>query len=945
MKHRISRRTFLQTTAIVTGTGALTIGAWTWVSNTAPAFAGPAAAPPLDTIVFSNSASESAHSLTTNLSSVVNGGLGQTARIFNPTSPASTWGGTASFTLKCDPQLTNYISIKLWGSEQGSNLGRLMLFCEGKQVGYYHLGDVDPLDIPEDSPRTLSRFFYHTLPLPLSMTQGKSTIQLDVRSMGAIYGYGSTASSYFTSLTQHTRSVYRVYSHTSPYFTPASDDVQGTLPNPIPVRSSPGSEVMNAVSTYITNFVKGLLTATPSSMDLWALEALARAYNMSSTSAYHNNTALTQIVGGLDALYVSYLSDSTLINNSSQQWQGFGRVGFIMLLLGNSLNTLLSQNVSGASGTTRRTAYTKMLVDSRDYWRKNTIQYSNQMLICALGIYQCNRGLAVIAPSSALAETTIRNFIYQSVGLSPWLGPLDSNGNPTKPLGSTYYEVSKKGLTRELGYVGIYGEIIDWLCKIWEIVNGYSGVNDTTLRNQLIMIAKARAYFRYPELDNNGYRAMRMETVIGWRDGDYPGEVLYMDRASWDGHALQAAVVFQDTALIGYAQQQMADNQYYAQLQIQISDTSSRQGVTVLSIPGDYATFMAQSKSSTQLPMTDTQPDFVYSDEENGVLALKYDQERLYASLYWRARWGINNMGRIHHISPTIDRSATIMQHISSVSSGKTYTQPDWVNEDFGNGGFTPSGPTLHQAFAGTVYPIEKPPSDASTISPGAESPWSGRGTLYQCAYSRYVIAMNGSASQSFTLTVPQGSGPSTPELVSKQNQAPGSSVTLAPLTTIVWDIGLATTPPTPTPIPTPTSTYYKIVNRNSGKVLDVTANSTADGAAIEQWSDNGGTNQQWSLVAVGSSYKIVNRNSGKVLDVTANSTTNGAVIEQWSDNGGTNQQWSLTTLSGGYSSITNRNSGLVLDVSGNSMADGAAVIQWSWNGGNNQQWSLVAVS
>jgi hypothetical protein len=37
------------------------------------------------------------------------------------------------------------------------------------------------------------------------------------------------------------------------------------------------------------------------------------------------------------------------------------------------------------------------------------------------------------------------------------------------------------------------------------------------------------------------------------------------------------------------------------------------------------------------------------------------------------------------------------------------------------------------------------------------------------------------------------------------------------------------------------TNGYYKIVNRNSGKVLDVEANSSADGAEIVQWTDNGG--------------------------------------------------------------------------------------------------------
>ncbi|MGQ4434401.1 RICIN domain-containing protein [Streptomyces sp. SAS_260] len=38
------------------------------------------------------------------------------------------------------------------------------------------------------------------------------------------------------------------------------------------------------------------------------------------------------------------------------------------------------------------------------------------------------------------------------------------------------------------------------------------------------------------------------------------------------------------------------------------------------------------------------------------------------------------------------------------------------------------------------------------------------------------------------------------------------------------------------------------VVNRNSGKVLDVSSGSTADGAALIQYSDRGSTNQQWTF-------------------------------------------------------------------------------------------------
>jgi hypothetical protein len=139
------------------------------------------------------------------------------------------------------------------------------------------------------------------------------------------------------------------------------------------------------------------------------------------------------------------------------------------------------------------------------------------------------------------------------------------------------------------------------------------------------------------------------------------------------------------------------------------------------------------------------------------------------------------------------------------------------------------------------------------------------------------------------------------------------------------------------------TGTYYEIVNRGSGKALDVHGESTADGAGVEQWDFWNGPNQLWQLVPVDSVYyRIVSLGSGKVLDVTGMSTGNGAGIEQWSYWAGSNQQWQLVPTDSGYYRIVSKNSGKVLDVNGQSTSNGAAIQQWDFWGGFNQQWQLV---
>ncbi|MDH2423992.1 endo-1,4-beta-xylanase [Sphaerisporangium sp. TRM90804] len=176
-----------------------------------------------------------------------------------------------------------------------------------------------------------------------------------------------------------------------------------------------------------------------------------------------------------------------------------------------------------------------------------------------------------------------------------------------------------------------------------------------------------------------------------------------------------------------------------------------------------------------------------------------------------------------------------------------------------------------------------------------------------------------------------------------------GSGNKKAAYTSVLNTLNNGTPNPTPTPTPTSggpidTTAWYLVVNRNSGKTLDVADLSTADGGRIIQWARNNGNNQQWQFVDSGGGYyRVKSRHSGKVLDVYNFSTADGGSIVQWADGNGTNQQWRVAD-SGGYTRLINRNSNKALEVQGASTADGASVVQYTdWNG-TNQQWQLVRV-
>jgi hypothetical protein len=150
-----------------------------------------------------------------------------------------------------------------------------------------------------------------------------------------------------------------------------------------------------------------------------------------------------------------------------------------------------------------------------------------------------------------------------------------------------------------------------------------------------------------------------------------------------------------------------------------------------------------------------------------------------------------------------------------------------------------------------------------------------------------------------------------------------------------------STTPPSGT-----FSGTYKITARHSGKALEVANGSAADGANVQQWTDNGSTAQRWIITATTDGhYRLVSKASGKALEVSNSSLADGGNVQVWTYTGGNNQQWRIEATTDGYYRLTARHSGKALDVNGAATTDGANVHQWGYGGGNNQQWLITQLS
>jgi hypothetical protein len=100
------------------------------------------------------------------------------------------------------------------------------------------------------------------------------------------------------------------------------------------------------------------------------------------------------------------------------------------------------------------------------------------------------------------------------------------------------------------------------------------------------------------------------------------------------------------------------------------------------------------------------------------------------------------------------------------------------------------------------------------------------------------------------------------------------------------------------------------LVNRATGRALDVSGASTSDGAAAIAWTVNSGANEHWIATTTEGYTRLTSLHSGKVLEVPQSSTTSGTGLVQWGHNGTNTQQWTLQSTGDGYHRLVNRNSG-----------------------------------
>jgi hypothetical protein len=150
----------------------------------------------------------------------------------------------------------------------------------------------------------------------------------------------------------------------------------------------------------------------------------------------------------------------------------------------------------------------------------------------------------------------------------------------------------------------------------------------------------------------------------------------------------------------------------------------------------------------------------------------------------------------------------------------------------------------------------------------------------------------------------------------------------------------------------TAAGSYYNIVNAATGQVADDFGQSTASGNPIGQWTANGGTNQNWSLVSIptglaNGTYRLTPQcATGSSLDANGWGTTNGTKVDIWSTVNQGNELWTFTNMGNGWYKIQpSYSTTLSLEVNGGGTTNGSTVDLWADVGQTNERWSATAVT
>lgn len=672
-------------------------------------------------------------------------GLGEPARRLLPLDTPYYYGGDLTFRMKVDPKEQNYCSVKLWGAEGGGKMGRIVLVCEGREVGKRH-GAGQDIFIDSVGAVSPGAFWYRTTILPKWLTEGQTSVEIKLRSTGSFYAYGHIwdYDTYQHKLEAPTRGLYRFYTHTNPVLASAGE-VQGTKPDyaKAPKRPAPdeAAELAKRREEQNKSLGERLKKADPSQGDA---EALAKAYGIRWTMCFNKPEVLAQTVRALDALCRQANADAKL---AAGEWGGkFGPAGSALAALAPQMKAQLDEKTDlGAGAKPRREQYGAMLKASRDAGRFHRQTITNQCIIGDTDIFLANLGMLALGSPDALPLSTAKRYLREACGLEEYRGSDLPDGTSKWESGHGVRMMTAKGTSHEWNWccANCYGRMEPYVHEMFRLTG------DTAFRDRALQISRAHSFMTYPSVDDGGFRAMLNEGVICTRNVYHPGHAHY-------GY-VNVASSLADPALVGSVKDGLADGQIFRTFQI---------GEASLYFPDDYERIRAAPAPARPLPTAPGQPDFAWADEQNALLSIKHGAEQHFLTFARRSEQGLTRIADAHSLTPQFERVVQFaLDDVRFRDTGKSFTVGPEVQSDFA--GKPPDKPV--GAWVGRKLPI-------LAGHPGSPA------DFYGTRYGDFLIGMNCSADQTFEFK-PAGFSAGVDIVSGKKLTAP---ISVPPQTTVV---------------------------------------------------------------------------------------------------------------------------------------------------------------
>ncbi|WP_373228587.1 LamG-like jellyroll fold domain-containing protein [Cohnella sp.] len=406
----------------------------------------------LDKLVFGDAASESAHNYKGDFTSVITGFLGEPARVSNPRIPAAGQGGDLTFTMKVDPSLRNYLTVKFSGEESNSGYTS-MVNINGEQVGFFAYGDYEAINKGWMLP---NRFYYNTIMLPLESTAGKEIIEITIKT----WGNSSSASRGYYNAYTHTQADINVDGEKQGYKFKADQNPDTMLPPDLTDAEKQAKidgytqgniNLFNNLSAKVDAGAGGKMSIIRYQDELkFYASALKYSWSPAKTPE-EKKAALQRIFKTIDNHVKDYYGNTRLVLRGGHQgdWGGYyGALGEAMYIVENlikddSINgeaawgafldqPFVTGSIAGefslagvdwnGGELTRREAWERVLKANFDFARTRLSYIYNQVLYTYEGAWEAHEGLRLIGSPFFEGKERSHQILLESLGIRPFLG-------------------------------------------------------------------------------------------------------------------------------------------------------------------------------------------------------------------------------------------------------------------------------------------------------------------------------------------------------------------------------------------------------------------------------------------------------------------------------------------------------------------------------------------